>query len=303
MSRVLVTGAAGLIGSHLIRELAGTHEVVGLARHPLPADVVAQGVRHLPLDLATAWDASALPPRADAVIHLAQSEHFREFPEQAEDVFAVNTVSTLKLLDYARRAGARTFVLASSGGIYGNGDEEFSEESQIVSRGDLGFYLGTKFCAEILSENYTAYMNVVVLRFFFVYGPGQKRGMLIPRLVHSVREGQPITLQGADGIRINPTYVADAVDAIRRTLTLDASHKINVGGPEALSLREIGETIGRAVGREPVFTVQADAVPRHLLGDVRKMADLLGKPQVGFASGIARYLEAEGLAPELKLPR
>ena len=194
-----------------------------------------------------------LPQRFDGVIHLAQSEYFRDFPEHSLDVFEVNTISTLRLLDYALKAGAKTFIYASSGGVYGYSDDGFTEDAEIMQRGDLGFYLGTKLCSEILSDCYTSLMNVLVLRFFFVYGPGQSKGMLIPRLVDRVKEGKLIVLQGSDGIRLNPTYVADAVSAICRSLVVEGSHKINVAGPEVLSMRAIGETIGQVLSKRPKF--------------------------------------------------
>lgn len=290
MRPFVVTGAGGLTGSRLIENMGEDFAVVGVSRSRppgLPAD------SHVPLDFSGAWDTDALPERADAVVHLAQSEHFRDFPERAEDVFRVNTESTVRLLDYARRAGARTFVLASSGGVYGSGDGEFSEEAALPLDENLGFYLGTKLCSEVLARSYAPFMDVIVLRFFFVYGPGQRQTMLIPRLVRSVAEGNPITLQGKDGIKINPTYVDDAADAVKRALDISGSHQINIGGPEALSLREIGEAIGRAVGREPVFETREDATPRHLVGDVSRMSELLGAPKVRFEEGVRRYLKSE----------
>jgi nucleoside-diphosphate-sugar epimerase len=226
------------------------------------------------------------------VIHLAQPAQFRDFPEQAEQMLQVNTVSTLHLLDYARCAGARTFIYASSGGIYGYGEQEFSEDVKIPPRNDLGFYLSTKLCSEILAENYTPFMNVIVLRFFFVYGVGQRRSMLIPRLVQSVMDGKPIILHGDDGLRLNPIHVSDAVAAIHRVLALDGSHKINIGGPEVLNLRQIGEIIGRAVGKAPCFEVQAVSQPRHLVGDISKMTRLLGRPQLRFETGIRTYVDS-----------
>ncbi len=290
MKRCIVTGAAGLIGSHLIRILGEDWLIYPVSRRDLGTDLKRDYLRHLTIDLSKDWDTGALPERADAVVHLAQSEHFRDFPRCAEEVFQVNTTSTLRLLDYARRAGAQTFVLASSGGIYGSGDQTFSEMMEISSRENLGFYLGTKLCSEIIAESYTPFMNVVVLRFFFVYGPGQKQGMLIPRLVQSVMNGKPITLQGIDGVRINPTYVDDAVAAIKRSLEITGSHKVNVGGPEVLSLRDIGEIVGKAVGISPIFDIQANIEPRHLIGDISKMTDLLGPPEVQFRDGIRYYL-------------
>lgn len=289
MEKLLITGGSGLIGSHLIRSL-GDYTVFNLSRRSFNSDDNLQTVQNLTLDLSKEWKRKLLPPQIDAVIHLAQSEHFRDFPEQAEEVFQVNTVSTLRLLDYARRAGARTFILASSGGIYGYGEQEFCEDVEISPKGNLGFYLGTKLCSEVIAESYTPFMNVIMLRFFFVYGAGQRRSMLIPRLVQSVLDGKPIMLQGQNGIRINPTYVSDAVAAITHALELEGSHKINVGGPDVLSLRKIGQIIGSVVERKPRFDVQLEAEPRHLVGDIHKMSRLLHRPKVKFEKGIKMYL-------------
>jgi nucleoside-diphosphate-sugar epimerase len=242
-------------------------------------------------DLAEEWNAEAFPEKVDAVIHLAQSEHFREFPEYGEHMFRVNTTSTLRLLEYARQARAKVFVLASSGGIYGHGDEGFTEDRPIEAKGDLGFYLGTKLCAEVLAENYTPFMVIIILRFFFVYGPEQRSTMLIPRLLRAIQDGKPIVLSGQDGLKCNPTFVADAASAVCRALELKASHKINVGGPEVLTLRQIGESMGEVLGRAPVFKVQKNAEAQHLVGDIKKMVQLLGPPMVKFGEGISRCIE------------
>jgi UDP-glucose 4-epimerase len=165
-----------------------------------------------------------------------------------------------------------------------------TEDMEILAKGDLGFYLGTKLCSEVMAENYATHLNMIVLRFFFVYGPGQRKSMLIPRLVQSVTEGRPIILQGQNGIRMNPTYVSDAVTAIHRSLDLQGLHKVNVGGPEVLSLREMGEIIGRLMGVEPAFESQSGPEPRHLIGDISKMTEMLGAPTVCFQEGIRTYL-------------
>ena len=291
MKKCLVTGVSGLIGSHLVRELCNNWSIIGLSRSGRDSEPKSQRIEHLALDLSRTWDQNCLPNKIDAVIHLAQSEYFREFPNNAEDVFQVNTVTTLRLLDYALHADASKFILASSGGIYGYGEKKFSEDVEISLKGDLGLYLGTKLCSEILVETYTSFISIIVLRFFFVYGPGQRRSMLIPRLVKSVLDGKPIILEGQDGLVINPTYVADAVTAINRSLQLEGSHKINVGGPEVLTLRAIGNIIGQAVDREPKFEVKMDTKPRHLVGDLRKMSRLLGSPNIKFKDGMKMLIE------------
>ncbi|MGE5343228.1 MAG: NAD-dependent epimerase/dehydratase family protein [Candidatus Omnitrophota bacterium] len=286
MKRCVIAGISGLIGNHLVNEFPDGWAVWGLSRSLPGVRLPANRFYHLSVNFEGEWNTAELPEKADAVIHLAQSEHFRDFPEYSNDIFHVNTLSVLRLLDYARRARASTFILASSGGIYGYGENEFSEDREVVSRGDLGFYLGTKLCSEVLAENYSPYMNIIILRFFFVYGPGQRPTMLIPRLVHLVTEGNAILLQGQDGIRINPIYVNDAARSIISALTLTGSHKINIGGPTVLSLREIGDIIGSKLNKKPQFSIQPESKPRHLVGDIRKMTELLGAPSTHFHDGV-----------------
>lgn len=278
----LLFGASGLIGTHLMPLLQKKHTVVTVGRRETGAYMI---------DLEREWGADALPSRIDSVVYLAQSEKFRDFPESAESVFRVNALSLLRAFDYARRAGARTFVYASSGGVYGSSPEVCDEDAPVCPHGELGFYLGTKMCGEIIAENYTPYMNVVVLRPFFVYGPGQRKDMLIPRLVERVRNGQPIQLAGEDGLHINPTYVEDAARAIQQALTVDTSCKVNIGGPEILSLRRIGEHIGEALGKEVRFE-RTDGAPARIVGSIEKMSRMLWRPRVSFAEGIKRYVDS-----------
>lgn len=282
----VVTGATGLIGSSLIPALLRDFDVHGIARRPPNVP----GVTWYAMDLSQPCELGSLPRKADAVVYLAQSEFFREFPEHCVDVYAVNTVNLLGFLDYARKASASNFVYASSGGVYGSGDFQMSEKLIIPARGDLGFYLTTKLCSEIVAQNFSEFFTVAILRFFFVYGPGQRQTMLIPRLIMRIRNGEPIQLQGQDGIRINPTHVSDAVWAVLRALELRMSHTINVGGADVLTMREIGEQIGRALNCRPRFNVNREEPPKHLTGDISKMCQLLGAPRVPFAEGLRSIL-------------
>lgn len=288
MKSILLTGATGLIGSHFLAAHRDDFAIHSVSRRR-PGEGAARGT-HTPIDLSGSWDAGALPQRIDAVIHLAQSEYFREFPEHAVDIFAVNTAATIRLLEYARRAHARTFVLASSGGVYAASDSGFTENARISARGDLGFYLGTRLCSEIVAQSYAPYFNLITLRFFFVYGPGQRPDMLIPRLISHVRNGTAITLQGTEGIRITPTHVSDAVAAVRKSLELSGTHTINVGGPEVFSIAEIANIIGRRVGRAPVFAIDPGAAPNHITGDITRMREMLVPPRVRFEDGVQTVL-------------
>jgi len=291
MRKCLITGATGLIGRHVVGLLSDNWELYALARKA--EDLPSHRTHYIKCDLDEELSLERLPTTVDAVIHLAQSEHFREFPMHAERIFKVNVVSTLRLLKYSWYARVKTFVLASSGGIYGHGDEGFREDEPIAAKGDLGFYLGTKLCAEVLVENFTPFMNIIILRFFFVYGAGQRSSMLIPRLVKAVKEKQPIILHGKDGLKMNPTYVTDAASAVCRSLELAESEKINIVGPEVLNLREVGQQIGNVLHKDPVFEVKKDIPPQHVVGDIKKMNHLLGRPVVKFEEGIAKYIEEQ----------
>ena len=174
MKRIVMTGGTELIGFEVIKILKASYSIFAVCRRP--DKEISDSTRLILSDLSHGCNFSQLPENVDAVIHLAQSEHYREFPDQAEDIFSVNTMTTLKLLDYARRAGARTFIYASSGGVYGLGDEGFYENHPVMVGRELGFYLGSKVCSEIIAENYAPYMNIILLRFFFcVWSPGRMK--------------------------------------------------------------------------------------------------------------------------------
>lgn len=288
---ILLTGATGLLGRELIGRLAARHEVHVIARQE--SENTVRGVRYHLVDLATDWNAGRLPARVDRVIHLAQSTHFRDVPARALDVFQVNVASTAKLLDYALRAGARQFLYASSGGVYGAGNQAFHENSPIVSPGQLGYYLGSKLSGEVLVQSYVPHLQALVLRFFFMYGPGQKRSMLIPRLIDNIRAGRPVLLQGQDGIRINPIHVCDASQAVLCALETTESATFNIAGSEVLPISSIAEIIGEAVGRTPVFQRSA-ANGRDLIGDNRVMRARLHEPATTLAHGIAEMARQEG---------
>src|SRR5205814_2290751 len=97
------------------------------------------GVRWHTVDLSQP-DTAVLPRQTDAVVYLAQSEHFRDFPRRAHDIFSVNVLGVQSLLEYAKTAGCRTFVLASSGGVYQPSNSALKETMDVTARSTLGFY-------------------------------------------------------------------------------------------------------------------------------------------------------------------
>ena len=249
-----------------------------------------ENVLPLAVDLSRPLDPAALPERLDAVVWLAQSNRFRDFPEGADDMFQVNLAQLHGMLEQARRAGARRFVYASTGSVYAPSGSPLTEDSPTGRAGELGFYAASRLAAELLVGSYKDVMDVSILRFFFVYGRGPKRDMLIPRLVDTVREGKTVTLAGEAGIRINPLNARDAAAAVEAALSLSGVNVVNVAGPEILSIRDICDVSGKAAGVEPVYQTQPDARPQDVVADITRMKALLGAPAIGFREGVSDLL-------------
>jgi len=283
--RLLVTGAGGFIGSHLVGELEERHEVVALARRA--SDTPYRSARWIEHDLVEPLERAALPEEIDAVIHLAQSRNYKQFPDRADDIFAVNVNGTFSLLEYARKAGAKAFVFTSTGGVYGSSYEKFVETDPVSP---LDFYLTSKYLGELLIANYNRFFRTVVLRPFFVYGPGQK-GMLIPNLLDRVRNGETVTIEGR-GLRINPIHVADAVRVFEPALALERSDLFNVCGDEAVHLDALVRLMGEAAGKPASIEHVPGNRDGDIVGDNARMKSILGvHPQTTLADGIASMLE------------
>ena len=286
--KILVTGANGHLGARAVKELCIGNEVHAIVR--TNPTIALSGVTYHKIDLSSDWSAKVLPDRIDAVIHLAQSRHFREFPQQALEIFQVNVEATIQLLDYALRASARRFVLTSTGGLHRLSESVIGECSPVdPPDGPLAYYFQSKHAAELLSDPYKNLMDISVLRPFFIYGPGQPPDKLIARLVASVRDGQRIKLAGRDGLVINPVFVDDAVALLFSILDTPGSRTLMVAGPDALSIREIADAIGKQVGRNPVYE-PTEGDEGRLIADHRPAEALLGRPMTRFSDGISRLL-------------
>jgi UDP-glucose 4-epimerase len=280
---VLVTGANGLLGRSVVSQLASTHRVYALV-HTLPQDPLPE-VQYFPIDFASDWHTEALPQKVHAIVHLAQSAHFRDVPARALEVFQVNIASTARLLDYAWRVGVERFVYASSGGIYSGGIQTFHETSPVIEPNTLGYYLGSKVGCEALASSYARLMKIMVLRFFFIYGKGQNRTMLIPRLIDSIKEGRSISIQGDSGLRLNPIHVSDACAAVVAALESESSAIYNVAGPEILSLRELCSEIELLLGKSARFD-SLPGQPSDVVGDIFLMRECLHNPLICLRDGL-----------------
>jgi nucleoside-diphosphate-sugar epimerase len=225
----------------------------------------------------------------DVIVHLAQSESYKDFPSKSLEVFKVNVDSTASLLDYAVKSGVKKFIYASTGGIYRSGSNPVTEDSEVMGPSSLGNYFATKLSSEMLCASYRSLFEVNIARFFFIYGPGQREHMLIPRLARSIQENRAITLNGERGIRINPIFVDDASRSIETLITKPGPKTINIAGMEVLDIRNLSEIIGEKLGINPKFEISPSAP--DLISDITKLQSILGKNFVDFRTGLSHMFE------------
>ena len=274
----------GLIGRNVCNKLVQlNYSVKALIRDK--KNSLLEGVDYITADLSDNNFVNQLPEDVDYILHLSQSNKFRDFPKYANDIFSVNVKSTAILLDYARKVGVQKFIYTSSGGVYGNSSKPFNENAPLVKPGKLGFYLGSKASAEILVQSYSEIFQVTIIRPFFVYGPGQKKAMLIPRILDNIANRKSIFIQGKDGISINPIHVKDASSAIIKSMMIDKNSIYNIGGPEILTIREIAEIFAKYLRKKPIFK-NVSGENLNLIADIELMKKELIVPTIKLKNSI-----------------
>lgn len=289
MPRILVTGGTGFIGKHLLARLQQIFQVYAITRN---IDTISSNnqVHWIEQDLSKPLDFNLLPESIDAVVHLAQSEHYRSFPEMSIEVFQVNTYSTIQLLEYARRAGAKNFVLASTGGLYGYGEVPFQEEDSIhpeeFYKMPLSHYFASKFASELFVKSYQKLFSTVICRFFFVYGAKQ-RGQLVANLIKKIQSGEPISVAGNPGIMMNPICVFDAVRVIESALLSTESGIFNISGDEKVTITDLVRLISKVTRKSSEIVYNSSITTGNVLGDNAKMKKILGVyPQISLLEGL-----------------
>jgi nucleoside-diphosphate-sugar epimerase len=289
MKNILVTGASGLIGREVTHQLASQgHKVIALTR--ASTDFQSPNVENITLDFESSVEFErSLPGGIEAVIHLAQSDKFRDFPAHAREVFLTNTLSTVRLLDWAKTTGVSHFIYASTGGVYSESGYSSESLTPLKTPGELDFYFSTKLSSESFVQCYSDVFSVAVLRFFFVYGRKQRRTMLMPRLYDSIMSGSSVFLDGPNGFSFNPVHVSDAARAVVSSITNPRSLIANIAGPETLTLRDACEILAMRIGKTPNYQLKsAEAV--DLVAEIEVMIDLLVEPKVKLSS-VVKELE------------
>lgn len=248
--RYVVTGAAGFIGSHLAEALlASGHEIVGIDCFTDYYDRSikeenARGIDVLRIDLAEdPLEFSGF----DGVFHLAGQPGVRSFGDVFPSYLRRNVLASQRLFEAAARAGVRV-VFASTSSIYGAAERyPTSEEVVPAPRSPYGI---SKLAAEHLASAYRASfgLDVVVLRYFTVFGPRQRPDMAFTRVARALVEGQPFELYGDGAQTRSWTYVSDVVDATIAAMDR-GSGTYNVGGAVEASMRETINHFERLAGR------------------------------------------------------
>jgi UDP-glucuronate 4-epimerase len=297
--RVLVTGAAGFVGSHLAESLvAGGHDVVGLDSFVeyYPRSIKESNLAALrreprfELIEADLRDADLAPALAgvDAVVHEAAMAGLPRSWTEFRTYMDCNLLGTQRLLEAARSANLRRFVHISTSSVYGRdavGDE--TTPTRPISP-----YGVTKLAAEnlVLAFVDSNGFPATILRYFSIFGPRQRPDMAYNIFIEALLDGRPIQVFGDGGQSRTNTYVADAVAATIAAIDRGAVGEIyNIGGGESITLLDAIGVIGDAVGRAPAIEFLPTRLgdQRHTQADTTKAREALGfRPTVGPAEGL-----------------
>jgi nucleoside-diphosphate-sugar epimerase len=165
----------------------------------------------------------------------------------------------VELLKYAVEAGATQFVYLSTGSVYCESKRPLTESDPVRSFQSIDIYTASKLSGELLVGSFRSLLATAIVRPFFIYGPGQKRSMLIPRIYDKIASGEPIVLSSQDGLALNPVHAADVADAIAVLLAQSASGVFNCAGPDVITLRELAHVFGLYQARAPLVKQEPGA--------------------------------------------
>ncbi len=309
MSRILLTGAAGFIGSNLAeRLLADGHDVVGVdnfdsfydphvKRRNLAAvlDAGRFSLREADIRDRDAMERVLAERPCDVVVHLAARAGVRPSIEQPQLYADVNVNGTVTLLEAARTHGVGRFIFASSSSVYGNNRKvPFHEDDRVDD--PISPYAATKKAGELICHTFhhLYQMPITCLRFFTVYGPRCRPDLAIPKFTRLIDTGQPVPMFGDGTMRRDFTHIRDILDGIVRSIErCSGFHVYNLGESQPIELRTMIETIAAALGK-PARIEQRPTQPGDVnvtYADVsRAKAELGYNPTTEFADGIRDYV-------------
>jgi UDP-glucuronate 4-epimerase len=307
--KILVTGGAGFIGSHLVeRLLSDSHKVAILDDFndfydpQIKRENIAAVANQITVHQADLRDARAVnavfhAEKFDIVIHLAARAGVRPSIGAPQLYYDTNVGGTLHLLEAVRAVGIERFIFASSSSVYGLAKTvPFSEDLHLTQT--VSPYAATKIAAEFLCSTYAHLYRIpiVALRFFTVYGPRQRPDLAIHQFTRRIWNGQPIDQFGDGTTRRDYTYIDDIIQGVIASLGYNGQlfDIFNLGESETIQLKDLIVAIEDALGRKAKINrlpEQPGDVPLTC-ADISKARKLLRyDPQTKFQDGLPKFVE------------
>jgi len=313
MQHYLVTGGAGFIGSNLIRTLFNSGEEKRITTidnfDPFYAEEIKQlnirdfagkdSFKLLKKDLALTTGkelAQLIPEPVDAIIHLAAKAGVRPSIANPVSYQQANIIGLQNLLDFAKEKKIKQFVFASSSSVYGVNDHFPWKEDETLM--PISPYASTKLSGEMLGHVYHKLFGLrfLALRFFTVYGPGQRPDLAIHKFTKAMIQGKPITVYGDGSTSRDYTFVNDTVKGIMGAITYDLSdfEIVNLGNNYTVSLKELITAIETTTGKKAVIEQHPDQpgdVPKTF-ADISKAKKLFGyHPNTKLEDGLKKFYD------------
>ena len=303
--KVLITGGAGFIGSHLAKTLVSAGVQVGILDNFddfYSPQAKRQNIRGLKAKLFTAdiRDPEAVKTAAaegwDAIVHLAALAGVRPSIASPRAYIETNVTGTLNVLEAARAARIDQVVFGSSSSVYGaSGKGPFKESSPLPAT--LSPYAATKVAGEQLCSVYSHLHGIrcVVLRFFTVYGPGQRPDLAISKFTRAILEGRPIPFHGDGSSRRDYTHVSDIAAGLSAALDFRKTpyEVFNLGSGHRITLVKLVETLEQVTGKAAhlkQLPAEASDMPQTW-ADIGKAQVQLGyQPRTKLEAGLEAFV-------------
>ena len=294
--KVLVTGGAGFIGSHVVDRLLADGHV------PKIFDLVHtrysshDGVETCVGDVADPLALAQAAQGCDAVIHLAAVADVNDVLANPLRAASVNIIGTQHALEAARSAGVDRFVYASTVWVYGNGRSEASVDEETPPSPPSHPYTATKLAGEMLVHSYGDLYGVgtTTVRLGIPFGPRSRDAAVVAAFVHRASSRKALNVAGDGRQRRQFVYVADLASGIVATLAAPATGRVyNLVGEASTSVLEIANTVRRLVADVPIVHSAAragDPYFSHVSG-ARAAAELGWRATTSFEDGVRRYVD------------
>jgi len=310
--KILLTGAAGFIGSHLAETLIKDHNVIGIdnfcdfydpkIKQQNVADLLTNknfqlikaDIRHQKV-LERVFDENEI----DLVIHLAAMAGVRPSIENPSLYTEVNINGTVNLLEECRKHDIKHFIFASSSSVYGNNKKVPFSEEDLVDH-PISPYASTKKAGELICHtyHYLHQMSIACLRFFTVYGPRQRPDLAIHKFSRMIMNGEEIPVFGDGSTKRDYTYIDDIIDGIQKSVEFilegNKYEVFNLGESQTISLSEMIGTIENTLkmkANKKVLPLQPGDVDQTF-ADISKSKRILGyDPQTNFEAGVAKFID------------